>query len=115
MRGTDKHTGKSITGIPRLRQSIEDILTTRIGARVMRRDYGSRLPELIDNPITPAFIAPLTAAIAEALKQEPEFVFESIDPDSLLSDPGTGRLTLTLRGRATPDNRPLTLEEIAIA
>lgn len=30
--------------------SIKDILTTPIGTRVMRRDYGSIIPELLDEP-----------------------------------------------------------------
>lgn len=116
MRGTDKNTGKPVEGIARLRQSIEDILTTRRGTRVMRRTYGSRVFELIDSPLGPSLIAPLTAAIAEALSAwEPEFEFESLDPSSILSDPATGRITLTLRGRHLPYGHPLTLEGIAIA
>lgn len=115
MRGTDKHTGRPVEGVSRLRQSIEDILTTPLGSRVMRRDYGSRLFELLDNPITPALIAPITVAVADALaKWEPEFAFESLDPNSLLSDPASGRITLTLRGRHLPDGQLLTLEGIRI-
>ena len=47
MTGMDRETGKSLSGIEHLRQSIRDILTTPIGSRVMRRDYGSRLFELL--------------------------------------------------------------------
>ena len=43
-------SGKPISGLDHLRQSIADILTTPIGSRVMRRDYGSLLPGLIDQP-----------------------------------------------------------------
>ena len=32
-----------------LNQSIADILTTPIGTRVMRPDYGSNIPRLIDS------------------------------------------------------------------
>ena len=32
-------------------QSIGDILSTPIGTRVMRPDYGSRIPRLVDRPI----------------------------------------------------------------
>ena len=52
MNGINAHTGQALSGIDHLRQSIRDILTTRIGTRVMRRDYGSRLPTLVDNPMT---------------------------------------------------------------
>jgi phage baseplate assembly protein W len=72
MRGTDKNTGKALDGKAHLRQSITDILNTRIGTRVMRRDYGSDLPNLIDNPINDEFAVDLYVALAEALdKWEP--------------------------------------------
>lgn len=48
-------------------QSIGDILTTRIGTRVMRRQYGSLLPELIDQPSNDATRLRLYAATAMAL------------------------------------------------
>lgn len=38
------HTGGAIDRLAHIRQSIADILTTRIGSRVMRREYGSQLP-----------------------------------------------------------------------
>ncbi|NYZ70451.1 baseplate assembly protein W, partial [Endozoicomonas sp. SM1973] len=50
MQGTHRLTGKPLSNLDHLRQSITDILTTRIGTRLMRRDYGSRLPELVDRP-----------------------------------------------------------------
>lgn len=49
MLGINAQTGQPLSGIDHLRQSIRDILTTRSGMRVMRRDYGSRLPALVDN------------------------------------------------------------------
>ena len=48
MIGMDRATGMSLSGRAHLAQSIADILTTPIGSRVMRRDYGSALFELID-------------------------------------------------------------------
>ena len=34
----------------KISQAIQDILTTPIGSRIMRREYGSLLPQLIDSP-----------------------------------------------------------------
>ncbi len=51
MRGTDANTGKALSGLEHLRQSVRDILTTPIGTRVMRREYGSQLYALIDAPL----------------------------------------------------------------
>ena len=48
MLGMDAKTGRRLEGDDHLRQSIADILTTPIGSRVLRRDYGSMLLDLID-------------------------------------------------------------------
>ena len=50
MSGLNRHTGRAVEGLAHLSQSIADILTTPIGTRVMRRDYGSELPFLLDQP-----------------------------------------------------------------
>lgn len=60
-------TGALIDGDAHLAQSIFDILTTPIGSRVRRRDYGSLLFELIDGPFNLAHRMKLIAATALAL------------------------------------------------
>jgi hypothetical protein len=50
MIGMDAVTGKPMYDTAHLSQSIGDILSTPIGSRVMRRDYGSALFELVDAP-----------------------------------------------------------------
>lgn len=52
-----------------IRQSITDILLTPVGTRVMRRDYGSQLFELIDRPISTALALQLSAAAVIALRK----------------------------------------------
>jgi len=47
MNGIHAVTGRSLAGLGHLNQSIRDILTTPIGSRVMRRQYGSRLFDLM--------------------------------------------------------------------
>lgn len=55
-----------------IRQSIADILTTPVGSRVMRREYGSLLPDLVDHPANPANRLRLQAAtIMAILRWEP--------------------------------------------
>src|SRR5690554_4831638 len=67
MIGMNCTTGTRISGAAHLRQSISDILTTPIGSRLMRRDYGSLLPDLIDQPQNAATRVRLYAAVASAL------------------------------------------------
>ena len=67
MLGINAQTGQPLAGIDHLRQSIRDILTTRIGTRVMREDFGSLIPDLIDYPQTPALDMQLSAAAFMAI------------------------------------------------
>jgi hypothetical protein len=67
MRGTDTTTGKILSGVEHLRQSIADILTTPIGSRLRRRDYGSLLPFLVDQPQNPLTRIKIFGATAIAL------------------------------------------------
>lgn len=68
----DATTGHAMDEAAHIRQSIRDILTTRVGTRVMRRDYGSLVPELIDQPGNPITQMRLRAATVMAvLRWEP--------------------------------------------
>ena len=70
----NRTTGAAISGLEHLRQSVGDILSTPIGSRVMRRDYGSLVPELIDHPDNNASQVRLFSAVASALlRWEPRF------------------------------------------
>ncbi len=107
----DRTTGKPLTGIDHLRQSILDILSTRIGSRVMRRDYGSRVAELIDAPVNNAFAVALYAAVAEALdKWEPRFKLKKIDFKMVEA----GQVSLSFEGIYLPSGKPITMEGLLI-
>lgn len=67
MKGMNATTGAAIDGDAHLSQSIVDILTTPIGSRVRRRDYGSLLFELVDAPFNLATRMRFYAATAIAL------------------------------------------------
>ncbi|AXG42673.1 baseplate assembly protein [Photorhabdus laumondii subsp. laumondii] len=70
--GMNKQTGRSMTDIEHVRQSITDILMTAINTRVMRRDYGSLLPALIDQPQNPALrLKIMSACYMAILRWEP--------------------------------------------
>lgn len=65
-------TGRKMELIDHVRQSIADILFTRIGTRVQREEYGSLLPELIDQPLNEATRLRVAAAAMMAIaKWEP--------------------------------------------
>ncbi|ODN55786.1 baseplate assembly protein [Acinetobacter sp. 51m] len=49
-----RYNGSELTEIEHIWQSLEDIATTPIGSRVMRREYGTLLANLMDQPISEA-------------------------------------------------------------
>jgi len=67
MTGMNATNGRVLSGLAHIRQSLADILTTPIGTRVMRRDYGSEVPELIDQPLNGATTLRIYAATAHAV------------------------------------------------
>lgn len=88
-------TGQSIQSIAHIEQSVRDILLTPVGSRVMRRDYGSLVIDLIDHPINGIAVLQLYACIAMALAQwEPRIELTSISQATDTNSPG--QLTITL-------------------
>lgn len=75
----NRHTGKTLTDADHIRQSIQDIISTPTGTRVMRRDYGSLISEIIDSPVNDALPLQLMAAIFDAIiRQEPRVTVSEI-------------------------------------
>lgn len=111
MNGTSATTGKSLSGIDHLRQSIRDILTTPIGSRVMRRDYGSRLFELVDAPMNRSTLLNLYAATAEAISTwEPRFKLQKV----VASSAAPGAVVLDMTGEYLPDGKVVTIDGIEV-
>lgn len=111
MEGINAATGKRLGGIAHLRQSIRDILTTPIGSRVMRREYGSRLFRLVDAPLNRSTLLDLYAATAEALDLwEPRIRVISVKAIST----NAGSIELDLVAEYLPDGQTITLDGIVI-
>jgi phage baseplate assembly protein W len=112
MRGTDSTTGKPLSGLAHLRQSIKDILTTPLGSRVMRRDYGSRLFDLVDNPMNDATIVEIFAATAEALlRWEPRLQVQRVQVRTV----SQSAISIDLESIYLPTGEPVFLDGIVIA
>jgi phage baseplate assembly protein W len=99
MIGMDASTGKQLDGTAHLAQSIGKILRTPLGTRVMRRDFGSALFELIDFPANAANAMLIRAATALALRKwEPRLSIAKIGVSGALAD---GTLVISIAGRRT--------------
>lgn len=101
--------GFVMDGWAHVHQSIQTILTTPIGARVMRRDFGSDIPSLVDAPMNAANIMALFAATAAALEPrqvdgfwygEPRFRLSQIE---VVSVAASGRIALACSGTYFPN------------
>lgn len=108
MTGMNAKTGKQLEGLDHIRQSVADILTTPIGSRVMRREYGSLLPELIDQPLNDATLLQAYAATVMALiRWEPRIRVTAIRRNVSTTQPG--RATFEIDGQTTA-GQPIRLE-----
>lgn len=107
MTGVDAATGRALGGIAHLRQSVRDILTTPVGSRVLLREYGSRLHELLDRPLDPALLASIQAEAASALARwEPRLRLDRVRAERV----DGGHATLSLEGALLPSAQPVRLD-----
>jgi phage baseplate assembly protein W len=111
MQGMDASTGKSLAGMAHLAQSVTDILTTPIGSRVMRRDYGSNLFRLVDRPMTQSWRIDVFQATVQALHRwEPRIQVQRVAVESA----APGSFSLSLSGLYLPDGQLVALSGIVI-
>lgn len=111
MPGMDAATGRPLEGIAHLRQSVRDVLTTRLGTRLGRRTYGSELLALTDRPLTPATLTDIYAATATALRDwEPRFDLASVRATSTAG----GQVVLELVGTYVPTGEGIVLSGVAV-
>ena len=111
MKGMNRDAGTDLGGFDHLRQSVIDILTTSKGTRVMRRDYGSNLPRLVDRTVNQRLIAALRAETVDALaKWEPRLRCERVN----LLEAGQGFVIMDITFTYLPDGREITLQDLRI-
>lgn len=100
LRGMCNMTGTLISGLPYLRQRIEDALTTPVGSQVLLRARGSTLLPLVDMPMNASNVASAMAAIAGTINSPlsglPDFSLSRI---RLLSSATPGQLGYALSGK----------------
>lgn len=91
------------TDADQLWQSIRDILTTPLGTRVMRRNYGSVIPDLLDEPQNDVTRLRLMSATAIALAQwEPRIALSA----AVINFSDGGAVTVALTGLITATMEP---------
>jgi len=95
MQGISRVTGNPLSGDEHLQQSIADILTTPIGSRVMRREYGFDF-SVIASPQSQSTIMKLYVSVVRSLlKWEPRITITRLQTNR---DAG-GKLTLDITAK----------------
>jgi len=91
--------GIALSGDEHLAQSIADIVTTPIGSRVMLRDYGCLLFDLLDRPTTRATLLLAAMAVTMALARwEPRIAVTQV---TFGGDIAAGQVVLGIVGNRT--------------
>lgn len=109
MSGMQRQTGGLAGELDHIRQSIATILATPIGARVMRRDFGSLVPELIDQPLNAPTRLRFFAAVALALlRWEPRVTLRRLALTATSpAEAARGRVNLDLEVQLRRAGRPV--------
>lgn len=104
------HTGVIAlsAGVPDLDRSIELVLMTAPGERLMRPQFGCRIWDLLFEPVTPNLLGLINEAVRDALAQwEPRIVVDQVASVGDRDDAGLVHVRIAYRVRATNDRRNL--------
>lgn len=103
----NRETGTALGTVEHIGQSIRDILTTRLGTRVMRREYGSLLPELVDQPFNDTTrLRVYAASVIALMRWEPRVRLSRVQ---LLGAKLQGPVVITLEGSIVDHNQALSM------
>jgi phage baseplate assembly protein W len=93
--GVSRRSGGSLGGIDHLRQSIADILTTPVGSRVMRPEYGSDVPRMVDKPVGKGWMSACQAEVVRAIQRwEPRLKVSRVTVESVID----GKVNFVISG-----------------
>ena len=103
--GMNQQDGTRLTELDHMRQSVRDILLTPVGSRLMRREYGSLIPNLMDEAQNRATRLRVMAATYGALcRWEPRIRLTTIN----ITSASDGSMVVDLSGVCT-DGGPVNL------
>ena len=111
MRGMSAIDGRPLDGVDHLDQSVRDVLTTPIGSRVMRRTYGARIADLVDQPWGDALRQAVIAATAQALQAwEPRLRVDHV----AVEPAGDGHVRIDLDGEYLPAGSAVVVSGVVV-
>lgn len=104
MAGVDRVTGRRLAGFAHVVQSINVIMTTRLGSRVMRRHFGSSAFSLLGRMLTADHIVRFFSVYCLAIELwEPRFrVVRVVPVRTTVNDLRLGRFAFAVEGEYRP-------------
>ncbi|WP_442323769.1 GPW/gp25 family protein [Cernens ardua] len=101
-----RYTGKALTDDEHIAQSIDDILSTPIGSRLIRRNYGSLIADLIDRPLnTETRLRIISATVDAVTRWEHRITVQSVEEISI----NQGKLAVTMKAVRVRDGQQIVL------
>lgn len=93
----DRRTGAPIDNLASAFQGVEIVLSTRIGSRMMRREFGGGVVELLGRALTPTLFAVWQQLIGTAIDLwEPRFRVRKITPRGTVDELRRGTAGLSI-------------------
>lgn len=103
MTGIDRNTGKAIDNLTSTFQSVEVIFSTRLSSRVMRREFGGGVAELLGRAVTPRLFAAFQQLIGTAIDLwEPRLNVRKISLSGTIDELRTGQVGLSIEADYMP-------------
>lgn len=112
--GMNKETGEAITGVAYLRQRLQDVINTPIGSLVGRRDFGSRLYEMLDHNIDESFRMNAYIRMAEAIADPANGLDDFKLTEMLFAKGDAAHIEITLTGVYLVNNQSVTMDGIIL-
>lgn len=110
--GTDRESGRVISGVPYLRQRLADVINTPLGSLVARREFGSRMYEMTDRNIDRRFYMDAYVRLTQAVNNPANGLDDFKLDEMTVSPTGDGRVEIGLTGTYLSNGKPVTIEGI---
>jgi len=103
MAGIDRRTGAVIDNLTSAYQGVEVILTTRLASRIMRREFGAGVVDLLGRALVPSLFATWMQLVATAIDLwEPRLSVRRIAPTGSVDEIRTGHAGLLIEAEYRP-------------
>lgn len=103
MAGIDRHTGKIVDNLSSAFQGVEVTLTTRLESRLMRREFGGGVVELLGRAMVPSLFGLWQQLVATAIDLwEPRFSVRQVAVEGTVEQIRTGTAGLHIEADFRP-------------